>query len=89
MPKGRLPPGACLSCPRCACRRGAGQPPPFAGLFGAVGPRLQDWVQALRAMDGGSPPAPTPDGQQLPGETWLFLQVFGEGWDGGNPLPLR
>ncbi|XP_049658471.1 serine protease 56 isoform X2 [Accipiter gentilis] len=55
-------------------RRGAGQPPPFAGLFRAVGPRLQDWVEALRAMGGGSPPAPTPDGGQLPGETWLFLQ---------------
>ncbi|XP_074889318.1 serine protease 56 isoform X4 [Buteo buteo] len=55
-------------------RRGAGQPPPFAGLFRAVGPRLQDWVEALRAMVGGSPPAPTPDGGHLPGETWLFLQ---------------
>ncbi|NXW23234.1 PRS56 protease, partial [Circaetus pectoralis] len=66
---------------------GAGQPPPFAGLFRAVGPRLQDWVEALRAMGGGSPPAPTPDGGQLPGETWLFLQVFGEGWAGGTPCP--
>uniref|UniRef100_A0A8C3BBW6 Serine protease 56 n=1 Tax=Cairina moschata TaxID=8855 RepID=A0A8C3BBW6_CAIMO len=55
-------------------RQGSGQPPPFAGLFGAVGPQLQDWVQALRAMDGGSPLEPTPDGQRLPGETWLFLQ---------------
>ncbi|KAM9615802.1 serine protease 56 isoform 3-T3 [Morphnus guianensis] len=55
-------------------RRGAGQLPPFAGLFRAVGPRLQDWVEALRAMAGGSPPAPTPDGGLLPGETWLFLQ---------------
>ncbi|XP_029885054.1 serine protease 56 isoform X2 [Aquila chrysaetos chrysaetos] len=55
-------------------RRGAGQAPHFAGLFRAVGPRLQDWVEALRAMAGGSPPAPTPDGGQLPGETWLFLQ---------------
>ncbi|XP_028941893.1 uncharacterized protein LOC114818763, partial [Antrostomus carolinensis] len=55
-------------------RQGAGQPPPFAGLFGAVGPQLQDWVEALRAMAGDSPPAPGPDGGQLPGETWLFLQ---------------
>ncbi|XP_075365189.1 serine protease 56 [Mycteria americana] len=55
-------------------RWGAGRPPAFAGLFGAVGPRLQDWVEALRAMGGGSPPAPTLDGGQLPGETWLFLQ---------------
>ncbi|NXO56283.1 PRS56 protease, partial [Aramus guarauna] len=43
-------------------------PPPFAGLFRAVGPRLQDWVEALRAMARGSPPAPNPDGGQLPGE---------------------
>ncbi|XP_074889316.1 serine protease 56 isoform X2 [Buteo buteo] len=66
---GHGPPG----CPG-PSRRGAGQPPPFAGLFRAVGPRLQDWVEALRAMVGGSPPAPTPDGGHLPGETWLFLQ---------------
>ncbi|XP_030311718.1 serine protease 56 [Calypte anna] len=52
----------------------AGQPPPFAGLFRAVGPRLQDWVEALRAMAGGSPPLPTPDRKHLSGETWLFLQ---------------
>ncbi|KAM6388952.1 serine protease 56 [Pluvialis apricaria] len=55
-------------------RRGAGGPPPFTGLFRTVGPRLQDWVEALRAMVGGSPPAPAVDGGQLPGETWLFLQ---------------
>ncbi|KAM9279248.1 serine protease 56 [Morus bassanus] len=55
-------------------RQGAGRPPPFAGLFGTMGPRLQDWVEALRAMAGGSPPAPTLDGGQLPGEMWLFLQ---------------
>ncbi|XP_051482781.1 serine protease 56 [Apus apus] len=55
-------------------RRRAGQPPPFTGLFRAVGPRLQDWVEALGSMAGGSPPAPTLDGEQLPGETWLFLQ---------------
>ncbi|NXT84705.1 PRS56 protease, partial [Zapornia atra] len=62
--QGWVPPGTCLSLPRCACRR----PPPFAGLFRAVGPRLQDWVEALRAMAGDSPPAPNPDGGQLPGE---------------------
>ncbi|XP_010017428.1 PREDICTED: serine protease 56, partial [Nestor notabilis] len=56
-------------------RQGVGQLPPFAGLFGAVGRRLQDWVEALRAMDGGSPLAPIPDAGQLPRETWLFLQV--------------
>ncbi|KAM6127518.1 serine protease 56 [Phoenicopterus ruber ruber] len=55
-------------------RQGAGRPPPFTGLFGAVGPRLQDWVEALRAMAGDGPLAPTPDEGQLPGETWLFLQ---------------
>ncbi|NXF65255.1 PRS56 protease, partial [Ciccaba nigrolineata] len=56
-------------------RWGTGWPPPFAGLFGAVGPRLQDWVEELRAMAGVSPLVPTPDGGQLPRETWLFLQV--------------
>ncbi|XP_075617970.1 serine protease 56 [Balearica regulorum gibbericeps] len=55
-------------------RWGARLLPPFAGLFRAVGPRLQDWVEALRAMAGGSPPAPNLDGGQLPGEMWLFLQ---------------
>ncbi|NWH57581.1 PRS56 protease, partial [Geococcyx californianus] len=55
--------------PHCACRWGAGQPPPFAGLFTVVGPQLQDWVEALRTMMGGSPLAPTPDRVQLPGET--------------------
>ncbi|NXF78133.1 PRS56 protease, partial [Sclerurus mexicanus] len=49
--------------------------PPFAELFGAVGPQLQDWVEALRAMAGGSPLVPTMDREQLPGETQLFLQV--------------
>ncbi|NXV19819.1 PRS56 protease, partial [Cepphus grylle] len=57
-------------------QRGAGWPPPFAGIFGTVGPRLHDWVEALKAMAGGSPLAPTLDGGQLSGETWLFLQVF-------------
>ncbi|XP_062481956.1 serine protease 56 isoform X1 [Pezoporus occidentalis] len=55
-------------------RQGAGLPPPFAGLFGAVGPRLQDWVEVLRAMEGGRSLAPIPDAGQLPRETWLFLQ---------------
>ncbi|KAF1517658.1 Serine protease 56, partial [Eudyptula minor] len=75
LPRGWVPPGPCLSLPCCACRQGAGWPPPFSGLFEAVGPRLQDWVEALRDMAEGNPPAPTPDGGQLPGETWLFLQV--------------
>ncbi|XP_074954428.1 serine protease 56 [Phalacrocorax aristotelis] len=52
----------------------ARQPPPFAELFRAMGPQLQDWVEALRAMAGGSRPAPTLDRGQLPRETWLFLQ---------------
>ncbi|XP_068810692.1 uncharacterized protein [Struthio camelus] len=55
-------------------RRGPGRPPTFAGLFSTVGPRLQDWVEVLRAMAGGSPLAPNLDREQLPGETWLFLQ---------------
>ncbi|NXD63590.1 PRS56 protease, partial [Eolophus roseicapillus] len=75
LPRGWVPLGTCLSSPHCACRQGAGWPPPFAGLFGAVGPRLQDWVEALRAMEGGSPLAPVLDAGQLPRETWLFLQV--------------
>ncbi|NXP21149.1 PRS56 protease, partial [Scytalopus superciliaris] len=49
--------------------------PPFAELFGAVGPQLQDWVEALRAMARGSPLVPTMDREQLSGETQLFLQV--------------
>ncbi|NXE83205.1 PRS56 protease, partial [Cochlearius cochlearius] len=57
LPRGRVPPGACLSLPCCACRQGAGGPPPFARLFGAMGPQLQDWVEALRTMAGGSPPS--------------------------------
>ncbi|NXG08756.1 PRS56 protease, partial [Sakesphorus luctuosus] len=51
------------------------QLPTFAELFGAVGPQLQDWVEALRAMARGSPLVPTTDREQLPGETQLFLQV--------------
>ncbi|XP_042734037.1 serine protease 56 isoform X2 [Lagopus leucura] len=50
------------------------QLPTFREFFGSVGPRLQDWVQALRATVGGSTLTPTPDGEQLPEETWLFLQ---------------
>ncbi|NWS12177.1 PRS56 protease, partial [Pachyramphus minor] len=59
----------------CACRWEARQLPPFADLFGAVGPQLQDWVEALRAMAGGSPLVPTRDREELPGEMQLFLQV--------------
>ncbi|KAM4770519.1 serine protease 56 [Cyanocitta cristata] len=57
-------------------RWGGRQLPPFAELFGAVGPQLQDWVEALRTMAGGSPLSwqPTQDREQLPGETQLFLQ---------------
>ncbi|NXT62906.1 PRS56 protease, partial [Chaetops frenatus] len=51
------------------------QLPPFAELFGVVGPQLQDWVEALRTMAGGSHLVPTQDREQLPGETQLFLQV--------------
>ncbi|NWH71391.1 PRS56 protease, partial [Piaya cayana] len=58
-----------LVSPHCACRQGARQPPPFAGLFRTVGPQLQDWVEALRTMMEGSPSAPTLDRGQLPGET--------------------
>ncbi|NXX98884.1 PRS56 protease, partial [Centropus bengalensis] len=54
--------------PCCACRRGTGEPPPFTELFRAVGPRLQDWVEALRTMMESSPLAPTPDRGQLPRE---------------------
>ncbi|NXJ13757.1 PRS56 protease, partial [Odontophorus gujanensis] len=35
------------------------QLPTFREVFGSVGPRLQDWVQALRATAGGKPPPPT------------------------------
>ncbi|NWI96832.1 PRS56 protease, partial [Pitta sordida] len=56
-------------------RWGAKRLPPFAELFGAVGPQFQDWVEALRAMAGGSALVPTPDREQFPGETQLFLQV--------------
>ncbi|NXI03941.1 PRS56 protease, partial [Pachycephala philippinensis] len=64
-----------LSSPHCASRRGGRQLPPFAELFGAVGPQLQDWVEALRTMAGGSHLVPTWDKEQLTGETQLFLQV--------------
>ncbi|NXU13970.1 PRS56 protease, partial [Pardalotus punctatus] len=61
--------------PHCASRWGDRRLPPFAELFGAVGPQLQDWVEALKTMAGGSHLVPTPDREQLPGETQLFLQV--------------
>lgn len=80
-----LPPGACLSLLCGACRLGAGQPPPFAVLFKDVGPRLQDWVEALRTMVVGSTSAPTLDKEQLSGEMWLFLQVCEDGGARGSP----
>ncbi|NXC51577.1 PRS56 protease, partial [Aleadryas rufinucha] len=61
--------------PHCASRWGGRQLPPFAELFGAVGPQLQDWVEALRTMAGGNHLVPTQDREQLSGETQLFLQV--------------
>ncbi|NXT00696.1 PRS56 protease, partial [Jacana jacana] len=68
-------------------RQGAGALPPFAGLFRTVGPQLQDWVKALKSMEGSSPLAPTLGRGQLPEETWLFLQVFGEGCAGFVACP--
>ncbi|NWS23551.1 PRS56 protease, partial [Polioptila caerulea] len=56
-------------------RWGGRRLPPFAELFGVVGPQLQDWVEALRTMAGGSHLVTTQDKEQLPGETQLFLQV--------------
>ncbi|NWS83310.1 PRS56 protease, partial [Toxostoma redivivum] len=41
-----------LSSPHCASRWGGRQLPPFAELFGVVGPQLQDWVEALRTVAG-------------------------------------
>ncbi|NXU87412.1 PRS56 protease, partial [Xiphorhynchus elegans] len=64
-----------LSLLHCACRWGTRRLPAFAELFEAVGPQLQDWVEALQAMAGSSPRVPTVDREQLPGETQLFLQV--------------
>ncbi|NWX34241.1 PRS56 protease, partial [Notiomystis cincta] len=51
---GRVALPTSLSSLHCASRWGAGQLPPFAELFGVVGPQLQDWVEALRTMAGGS-----------------------------------
>ncbi|NXE37726.1 PRS56 protease, partial [Ptilorrhoa leucosticta] len=65
----------CLGSPHCASRWGSRRLPPFAELFGAVGPQLQDWVEALGTMAGASHLVPTRDREQLPGETQLFLQV--------------
>ncbi|NWZ00534.1 PRS56 protease, partial [Loxia curvirostra] len=59
----------------CASRWGGRQLPPFAELFGVVGPQLQDWVEALRTVAGGSHLVTTWDREQLPGEMQLFLQV--------------
>ncbi|NWT76163.1 PRS56 protease, partial [Prunella himalayana] len=41
---------ACATSPHCASRWGGRQLPPFAELFGVVGPQLQDWVEALRTL---------------------------------------
>ncbi|NXQ48235.1 PRS56 protease, partial [Catharus fuscescens] len=60
---------------RPAGRWGGRQLPPFAELFGVVGPQLQDWVEALKTVAGGSHLVTTRDREQLPGETQLFLQV--------------
>ncbi|XP_010220751.1 PREDICTED: serine protease 56, partial [Tinamus guttatus] len=67
LPLGSLTPYFPTPCPH-------RQSPPFTGLFGTVGPQLQDWVEALRAMAGGSSSSPPSDGEKMPGETWLFLQ---------------
>ncbi|NWW82423.1 PRS56 protease, partial [Climacteris rufus] len=62
LPRGWVPPDSRLSSPHCASRWGARRLPPFAELFEAVGPRLQDWVEALRTMAGGSPLGASPWG---------------------------
>ncbi|NWZ92901.1 PRS56 protease, partial [Nesospiza acunhae] len=59
----------------CASRWGGRQLPPFAELFGVVGPQLQDWVEALRTVAGDSHLVTTWDREQLSGEMQLFLQV--------------
>ncbi|NXQ66905.1 PRS56 protease, partial [Quiscalus mexicanus] len=56
-------------------RWGDRQLPPFAELFGVVGPQLQDWVEALRTVAGGSHLVTARDREQLSGEMQLFLQV--------------
>ncbi|KAM7044040.1 serine protease 56 isoform 1-T1 [Acridotheres tristis] len=55
-------------------RWGGRQLPPFAELFGVVGPQLQDWVEALRTVAGGGHLVTTQEREQLPGEMQLFLQ---------------
>ncbi|NWY66130.1 PRS56 protease, partial [Erithacus rubecula] len=50
-----------LSSPHCASRWGDRQLPPFAELFGVVGPQLQDWVEALRTVAGHGAPGLIPD----------------------------
>ncbi|NWW52795.1 PRS56 protease, partial [Pedionomus torquatus] len=75
LPRGWVPLGACLSLPCYACRWGAGGLPHFAELFRTVGPQLQDWVEALKAMEGSSPPAPTLGRGQLPGETMSSVSL--------------
>ncbi|NXF15232.1 PRS56 protease, partial [Rhodinocichla rosea] len=65
-----------LSSPHCASRWGGRWLPPFAELFGVVGPQLQDWMEALRMVAGGSQLVTTRDREQLSGEMQLFLQVW-------------
>ncbi|NXD38533.1 PRS56 protease, partial [Copsychus sechellarum] len=48
--------------PHCASRWGGRHLPPFAELFGVVGPQLQDWVEALKTVAGGSHPSIVPPG---------------------------
>ncbi|NWR21505.1 PRS56 protease, partial [Emberiza fucata] len=72
-PRWHFPPS--LRLPPCVSRWGDRRLPPFAELFGVVGPQLQDWVEALRTVAGGSPLVTTRDREQLSGEMQLFLQV--------------
>ncbi|XP_059335592.1 serine protease 56 [Ammospiza nelsoni] len=55
-------------------RWGGRRLPPFAELFGVVGPQLQDWVEALKTVAGGSHLVTARDREQLSGEMQLFLQ---------------
>ncbi|NWZ78541.1 PRS56 protease, partial [Poecile atricapillus] len=78
-----------LSSPHCASRWEGRRMPPFAELFGVVGPQLQDWVEALRTMAGGSHLVTTQDREQLPGEMQLFLQVWAAACSGLNESAVR
>ncbi|NWS09536.1 PRS56 protease, partial [Motacilla alba] len=70
-------------------RWGGRRLPPFAELFGVVGPQLQDWVEALRTVAGDSPLVTTQDREQLSGEMQLFLQVWVAACPGLNESALR